>query len=109
MPYEVRGSIALHASEIRPFVQEMQRLELASFGAALHQFRTELKGCKLLDKDRFEWAAQDSLIPDAECRARSPRPSSAHIIIIVGSCTMPSPTTATLRSGIVSVIASLGI
>jgi uncharacterized protein DUF3800 len=58
MPYEVRGGIALHASELWPFVQDVQRLELSSFGAELHQFRKELKGCKLLDKDRFKWAEQ---------------------------------------------------
>lgn len=68
MPYEVRGGVALHASQVWPFVQEMQRLELASFGTPLHQFRTELKGCKLLDKDRFKWAAQDSPMPDEKRR-----------------------------------------
>lgn len=68
MPYEVRGGVALHASKLWPFVQEMQRLELASFGTALHQFRTELKGCKLLDKDRFKWAAQSAPMPDEERR-----------------------------------------
>ena len=68
MPYEVRGGVALHASEIWPFVQDMQRLELAAFGTALHQFRAELKGCKLLDKDRFRWAAQDSPMSDEERR-----------------------------------------
>ena len=68
MPYEVRGGVALHASEIWPFVQDMQRLELAAFGTGLHQFRAELKGCKLLDKDRFRWAAQDSPMSDEERR-----------------------------------------
>jgi Protein of unknown function (DUF3800) len=68
MPYEVRGGIALHASELWPFVQDMQRLEIASFGTALHQFRTELKGCKLLDKDRFKWSAQASAMSDEERR-----------------------------------------
>jgi hypothetical protein len=68
MPYEVRGGIALHASELWPFVQDMQRLELASFGTPLHHFRTELKGCKLLDKDRFKWAAQGPPMPDEERR-----------------------------------------
>lgn len=68
MPYEVRGGVALHASELWPFVQDMQRLELASFGTALHQFRTELKGCKLLDKDRFKWAAQGPAMADEERR-----------------------------------------
>lgn len=72
-PYEVRGGIALHAGEVWPFVQDMQRLELASFGTALHQFRKEIKGCKLLDKDRFAWAVQRPLMENEErrkhCRA----------------------------------------
>lgn len=68
MPYEVRGGIALHASKLWPFVQEMQRLELASFGTPLHQFQIELKGCKLLDKDRFKWAAQSARMPEEERR-----------------------------------------
>ena len=68
MPYEVRGGVALHASKLWPFVQEMQRLESSSFGTPLHQFRTEMKGCKLLDKDRFKWAAQGSPMPDKERR-----------------------------------------
>lgn len=57
-PYEVRGGIALHAKEVWPFVQDMQRLELTAFGTPLQQFRKELKGCKLVDKDRCKWAAQ---------------------------------------------------
>ncbi len=73
MPYEVRGGVALHAGEVWPFVQEVQRLELASFGTSLHQFRKEFKGCKLLDKDRFRWASQGSAMSDEErrksCRA----------------------------------------
>jgi hypothetical protein len=68
MPYEVRGGIALHAGELWPFVQDVQRLELASFGTALHQFRKELKGCKLLDKDRFAWAVQGPVMADEERR-----------------------------------------
>ncbi len=71
MPYEVRGGIALHASELWPFVQDVQRLELACFGAVLHQFKKELKGCKLLDKDRFKFAAQGPQMSDEERRKHS--------------------------------------
>lgn len=46
----------------------MQRLELASFGAALHQYDAELKGCKLLDKDRFKWSDQGPRMSDEERR-----------------------------------------
>jgi hypothetical protein len=68
MPYEVRGGVALHASELWPFVQDMQRLQLAALGVELQQFRVELKGCKLLDKDRFKWAAQSTAMSDEERR-----------------------------------------
>ena len=64
-PYEVRGAVALHASKLWPFVQAMQRLELSSFGT---QLQTEIKGAKLLDKDRFRWATQASAMPDEERR-----------------------------------------
>ena len=67
-PYEVRGGVALHANSLWPFVQDIRRLELASFGTELAQFRTEIKGCKLLDKDRFKWAAQSEPMPDEERR-----------------------------------------
>jgi hypothetical protein len=67
MPYEVQGGVALHARELWPFVQDLQRLELAAFGTTLSQFGKELKGCKLLDKDRFRWAAQG---PTMESEAR---------------------------------------
>lgn len=67
-PYEVRGGVALHVTELWRFVQSVQRLELAVFGTALSQFRTELKGSKLLDKDRFKWAAQGRRMSDEERR-----------------------------------------
>lgn len=66
MPYEVRGGIALHASQLWPFVQSMQRLELDCFGCQLHLYHKELKGSTLLDKKRFQFAAQaPSMEPDA--------------------------------------------
>jgi hypothetical protein len=68
MPYEVRGGVALHAGELWPFVQDMQRLELSAFGTMLPQFGKELKGCKLLDKDRFKWSAQGPAMSDEERR-----------------------------------------
>jgi hypothetical protein len=58
MPYEVRGGVAIKDSRLWPFVSAMQRMELDAFGCQLHQYRKELKGCKLLDKDRFRWSAQ---------------------------------------------------
>ena len=66
MPYEVRCGVALHAGKLWSFVQDLQRLELSCFGTPLAQFRKEkeLKGYKLLDKDRFKWASQNDPMPD---------------------------------------------
>lgn len=72
MPYEVRGGIALHASQLWPFVQGMQRVELDSFGCHLHQFRKELKGSTLLDRKRFRLAGQASSM-EAEARRKHAR------------------------------------
>lgn len=58
MPYEVRGGIALQDSQLWPFVQAMQRLELDSFGGPLQQYKKELKGSTLLDRKRFKFAQQ---------------------------------------------------
>ena len=68
MPYEVRGGVAIQDRELWPFVQAVQRLELDAFGVELMQFRKELKGSKLLDKDRYKWAAQGPIMAREERR-----------------------------------------
>jgi hypothetical protein len=68
MPYEVRGGVALHAKRLWPFVQAMQAAEEVAFGATLASLGTELKGHRLLDKDRFRWAAQGPLMDDLSRR-----------------------------------------
>lgn len=68
MPYEVRGGVALHASKLWPFIQAMRSCEQAAFGAHLPEYGSEIKGSKLLDKDRFGWAAQDDWLDDAARR-----------------------------------------
>ncbi len=60
MPYEVRGGVALHASKLWGFIREMAALEQDCFGDRLFRYRAEVKGCKLLDKDRFRWAHQNT-------------------------------------------------
>ena len=72
MPYEVRGGITLRDSQLWPFVQAMQRLELASFGGQLHQYHNELKGSSLLDRKRFRFAAQAAQMP-ADARRKHSR------------------------------------
>lgn len=48
LPYEVRGGVAIEASKVWPFIQQMHALELKFFGAALSSFQSEIKGRKRL-------------------------------------------------------------
>lgn len=57
-PYEVRGGFAIHTTRLWPFIQAVKTLELSIFGAHLHEFGSEIKGSKLLQKDRFKWSRQ---------------------------------------------------
>ena len=63
LPYEVRSGYALADTHLWPFVQDVLRLELSCFGARLAEYKSEIKGMKLLGKDRFEHAAQ---VPEIE-------------------------------------------
>jgi Protein of unknown function (DUF3800) len=71
MPYEVRGGIAMHATKLWPFVQAMRALEEAAFGDQLQHYKVEIKGHRLLDRDRFRWASQDALMEDVARRKHS--------------------------------------
>jgi len=67
VPYEVRGGYALADTHLWPFVQDVLRLELECFGARLADYKSEVKGLKLLQKDRFKHAAQ---LPEIEAATR---------------------------------------
>ncbi len=58
LPLEVRGGVALHVEKLWGFVQAFQRLALAAFGPAFAEHGKEVKGMKLLDRDRLRWAEQ---------------------------------------------------
>lgn len=64
-PYEVRGGIAIQAERIWPFIRAMVSLEESCFGDLLHKYGLEIKGHRLLDKDRFKWAYQKPWYDDA--------------------------------------------
>jgi len=68
MPYEVRGGVALHVSQLWPFVRAMQQLEFASFGCELGLYKKELKGSTLLDRKRIRFARQAAPMLDTERR-----------------------------------------
>lgn len=82
-PYEVRGGIALRDVEIWPFVRAMKDLEVACFGDLLHRYRSEIKGHRLLDKDRFAWAAYGEVMDDAARRK--------HCLAFLNKGTLPHP------------------
>jgi hypothetical protein len=70
MPYEIHGGIVMNLDTLWSFIQQARDLEREAFGAGLHTFPAdkkgnakELKGSKLLDKDRFLWASQEELLP----------------------------------------------
>jgi hypothetical protein len=65
MPYEVRGGFAIHASKLWPFIQAVRTLEQSTFGAYLHEYGSEIKGSKLLQKERFKWEAQGPKLDEA--------------------------------------------
>lgn len=58
MPFEVRGGVAIPVETLWRFIRDFQNLERSCFGCRLHDYKTEIKGHKLLHKDRFKWAAQ---------------------------------------------------
>ena len=63
-PYEVRGGVTLHVRRLWPFIQALKNLEEISYGTLLHRYGREIKGHKLLDKDRFRWARQIDILDD---------------------------------------------
>ena len=67
-PYEVRGGFAVHASRLWPLIQAVRTLEQSTFGAHLHEYGSEIKGSKLLKKDRFKWEKQGSKFDEATRR-----------------------------------------
>lgn len=58
MPYEVNGGIAIPVQEPWEFIQRVRQAEIDCFGNELRSFGIEMKGHRLLDRDRFKWAAQ---------------------------------------------------
>ncbi len=70
-PYEVRGGFAIHTKKLWAFIREVQRLELLLFGTHLNRYKSEIKGSKLLAKDRFKWAKQSDQMSYEELRKHS--------------------------------------
>lgn len=70
-PYEVRGGVSVAVGKLWDLVRSIQQAELEAFGCQLIDYRSEIKGSKLLDRKRMKWAAQDVWMPDDERRKRA--------------------------------------
>lgn len=69
MPYEVRGGVSIASVNLFKIIQDIQKSEESIFGCRLSDFKTEFKGSKLLEKERFKWAKQDDpMDDDARCK-----------------------------------------
>lgn len=68
-PAEVRGGVAIRDAKIWPFLRAWQKMEMEVFGVHLADYKIEIKGHRLLDKDRFKWAQQLPELPDEERRS----------------------------------------
>lgn len=64
MPYEVRGGVSIASINVFKFICDLQKSEEKIFGCRLSEFKTEIKGSKLLEKRRFEWAGQADELDD---------------------------------------------
>lgn len=70
-PYEVRGGVAVSVGKLWDLVRSIQQAELEAFGCRLIDYRSEIKGSKLLDRKRMKWAMQDEWMADDERRKRA--------------------------------------
>lgn len=66
--YEVRGGVALQVRKLGPFISALKGLEESAFGDKLYHFDTEIKGHRLLGKDRYVWADQGEQLSGASRR-----------------------------------------
>src|SRR5262245_24652904 len=68
VPYEIHGGFAIHASKLWAFLSAMRILEQSIFGTSLYEHGSEIKGKKLLAKDRFKWSEQGPIMDDVTRR-----------------------------------------
>ena len=68
MPMEVRGGVAIHASKIWPFIRDWNDARDEIFGKEFVKLGGEIKGSKLLQKQKFSWAGQMPSLDDTARR-----------------------------------------
>lgn len=66
LPYEVRGGICVHASEVWKLTRRLRGIEGTCFGTILRNHGVEIKGSKLAEVKRVEWAGYEDMMEEAE-------------------------------------------
>lgn len=79
VPYEVRGGICVHSSKVAALIKDIEVSEKEIFGCRLAEFKTEIKGSKLLKKERFKWAKQEPELEDEDRKKGCRRFLTAHL------------------------------
>ena len=79
MNYEVRGGVSIATVNVFNLLKDIQCSEEKIFGCKLSEFKTEIKGSKLLGKERFKWAAQGPTLSDEERQKGCRRFLTAHL------------------------------
>jgi hypothetical protein len=64
-PFEVRGGIALKDNRIWPFIRQIKELEIALFGREMINYGKEIKGERLLNRERYKMSRKAILDPVA--------------------------------------------
>jgi hypothetical protein len=62
-PFEVRGGIALKDNRIWPFIRQIKELEIALFGREMINYGKEIKGERLLNRERYKMSRKAILDP----------------------------------------------
>ncbi len=63
-PYEVRGGVSINIKDVSLLLSDIKISEEKIFGCVLSEYKTEFKGSKLLEKNRFKWSNQAELFVD---------------------------------------------
>jgi hypothetical protein len=70
-PFEVRGGIAIHSIKLWDFIRAVQERGIFYFGDLIHKYKSEIKGTKLLNREKFRWAKYFSELDDETRRRKS--------------------------------------
>jgi len=92
-PYEVRGGIALKDNKIWPFIRQLKDLEISLFGREMRSFGKEIKGERLLNRERYKNAVKAEIdtatrrtLCDSLLRKEGKNPTGNEVIAYAQTC-----------------------